>query len=182
MERNAAALGAWGAPAATTFAYPYGDVSLAAKMALGGRYDILRALHHGLIEAGTDLNQAPAVGIEGPDGEAIARGWIDRAVARRAWLILYTHDVVERPSPFGCTPGRRFSRSRRARGGWRAERFAVGQGQPDREGHEDHPAQVVIADRHALGQGDHGVDDQERQRDERAPGREHGHDRAAQRR
>ena len=27
-----------------------------------------------------------------------------RATARRAWLILYTHDVVEPPSPFGCTP------------------------------------------------------------------------------
>jgi peptidoglycan/xylan/chitin deacetylase (PgdA/CDA1 family) len=105
VERNARVLSAWGAPAATTFAYPYGDVSLAAKTTLGGRYDILRALHHGLVEAGTDLNQAPAVGIEGPDGEAVARGWIDRAVARRAWLILYTHDVVERPSPFGCTPG-----------------------------------------------------------------------------
>jgi peptidoglycan/xylan/chitin deacetylase (PgdA/CDA1 family) len=45
------------------------------------------------------------VGIEGTDGEAIARAWIDRAAARRAWLIVYTHDVVESPSPFGCTPG-----------------------------------------------------------------------------
>jgi peptidoglycan/xylan/chitin deacetylase (PgdA/CDA1 family) len=104
VERNAAALSAWGAPAATTFAYPYGDVGLAAKRALGDRYDILRALHRGLIGAGTDLNQAPAVGIEGPDGEANARAWIDRAVERRAWLIIYTHDVVEQPSPFGCTP------------------------------------------------------------------------------
>jgi peptidoglycan/xylan/chitin deacetylase (PgdA/CDA1 family) len=104
VERNAAALKAWGAAPATTFAYPYGDVSIAAKAALGGRYDVLRALHHGLIEAGTDLNQAPAVGIEGPDGEALARRWIDRAVARRAWLIIYTHDVADQPSPFGCTP------------------------------------------------------------------------------
>jgi peptidoglycan/xylan/chitin deacetylase (PgdA/CDA1 family) len=104
VARNAAALSDWGAAPATTFAYPYGDVSLAAKKALGGRYDLLRGLHHGLIEAGTDLNQAPAVGIEGPDGEAIAMSWIDLAAERGAWLILYTHDVVERPSPFGCTP------------------------------------------------------------------------------
>jgi peptidoglycan/xylan/chitin deacetylase (PgdA/CDA1 family) len=104
VDRNTAALSAWGAAPATTFAYPYGDVSLAAKKALGGRYDVLRGLHHGLIVAGTDLNQAPAVGIEGPDGEAVAHAWIDRATARRAWLILYTHDVVEPPSPFGCTP------------------------------------------------------------------------------
>jgi peptidoglycan/xylan/chitin deacetylase (PgdA/CDA1 family) len=103
-DRNAAALRAWGAAPATTFAYPYGDVSLAAKTALGGRYDLLRGLHHGLIEVGTDLNQAPAVGIEGPDGEGLAHRWIDRAVARRAWLILYTHDVADPPSAFGCTP------------------------------------------------------------------------------
>jgi hypothetical protein len=25
-------------------------------------------------------------------------------VAERAWLILYTHDVRETPSPWGCTP------------------------------------------------------------------------------
>ena len=105
VERNTAALAAWGAPPASTFAYPYGDVSLAAKQVLGGRYDLLRGLHHGLIEAGTDLNQAPAVGIEGPDGEAVVRDWIDRAIERRAWVIVYTHDVVASPSPFGCTPG-----------------------------------------------------------------------------
>jgi peptidoglycan/xylan/chitin deacetylase (PgdA/CDA1 family) len=105
VERNTAALSAWGAAPATTFAYPYGDVSLAAKRALGGRYALLRGLHHGLIEAGTDLNQTPAVGIEGPEGEVLVRDWIDRAVQRRAWLIVYTHDVVAAPSPFGCTPG-----------------------------------------------------------------------------
>ena len=49
-------------------------------------------------------NPTPAVGIEGPDGEAIAQSWIDEAVRRRAWLILYTHDVREAPSPWGCTP------------------------------------------------------------------------------
>jgi hypothetical protein len=30
---------------------------------------------------------------------------IDDAARRGAWLILYTHDVAERPSPFGCSPG-----------------------------------------------------------------------------
>ncbi len=44
------------------------------------------------------------MGIEGPNGEAVARGWLTRALAERAWLILYTHDVRPDPSPFGCTP------------------------------------------------------------------------------
>ena len=48
--------------------------------------------------------EAPAVGVEGPDGEAVARKWLAEAKARKAWLILYTHDVRPDPSPWGCTP------------------------------------------------------------------------------
>jgi peptidoglycan/xylan/chitin deacetylase (PgdA/CDA1 family) len=42
--------------------------------------------------------------VEGADGEARARRWLDRARGRRAWLILYTHDVADDPTPWGCTP------------------------------------------------------------------------------
>ena len=62
-----------------------------------------RVLARGFQDGG-DLNQLPGVGIEGPDGKALARQWIDRAVSENAWLILYTHDVREAPSPWGCTP------------------------------------------------------------------------------
>ncbi len=86
------------------FAYPFGEVSGAAKRALEGRFTLMRALHHGLIAEGSDLNQAPAVGIEGPGGEATARRWLQRALEQKAWLILYTHDVRPDPSAFGCTP------------------------------------------------------------------------------
>lgn len=103
-ERNLAALAAWGLPAPTTFAYPYGDVAAGPKRALAGRYGVLRALHHGLIARGCDLNQAPAVGIEGADGLDVAQSWIRRAVEERAWLVLYTHDVAPNPSAWGCTP------------------------------------------------------------------------------
>lgn len=102
--RNAETLGAWGVGEPQTFAYPYGDVAAGPKRALAGRFGLLRALHHGVIEKGCDLNQAPAVGIEGPDGEALAQRWLAEAAQRRAWLILYTHDVRPRPSPWGCTP------------------------------------------------------------------------------
>jgi peptidoglycan/xylan/chitin deacetylase (PgdA/CDA1 family) len=103
--RNEAALRDWGLPKATNFAYPFGDVSPAAKAVLGSRYDVLRALHHGLIVEGTDLNQAPAVGVEGVGGEAAAHHWLERAAAQNGWLLLYTHDVSESPSEWGCTPG-----------------------------------------------------------------------------
>jgi len=92
-------------PAPRTFAYPYGDVSPAAKAVLNTRFMASRALHHGLVTTGTDLNQAPAVGIEGNDGEDVARQWLERAATTPdSWLILYTHDVRESPSNWGCTP------------------------------------------------------------------------------
>jgi peptidoglycan/xylan/chitin deacetylase (PgdA/CDA1 family) len=103
-ERNREAFQAIGLPEAVTFAYPYGDVAVPTKRTLSERYGLLRGLHHGLIDGGADLNQAPAVGIEGPGGEAVAGRWMDRARRRTSWLILYTHDVTDEPSPFGCTP------------------------------------------------------------------------------
>jgi peptidoglycan/xylan/chitin deacetylase (PgdA/CDA1 family) len=104
VARNAETLGAWGLPRPTTFAYPYGDIAPATKRALAGRFDLLRALHAGVIQAGSDLNQAPAVPVEGPDGETVGLRWLKRAAERRAWVILCTHDVTETPSPWGCTP------------------------------------------------------------------------------
>lgn len=102
VDRNAESLAAWGAGEPVSFAYPYGDVAAPAKSALSGRFKTLRALHHGLITDGADLNQTPAVGIEGEDGEAVANAWLDKAKARKAWLILYTHDVADPPSQWGC--------------------------------------------------------------------------------
>jgi peptidoglycan/xylan/chitin deacetylase (PgdA/CDA1 family) len=105
VDRNGAALASWGAGEPVSFAYPYGDVAGPAKTALAGRFKTLRALHHGLIADGADLNQAPAIGIEGEDGEQVALDWLDKAHQRKAWLILYTHDVSLEPSQWGCTTG-----------------------------------------------------------------------------
>lgn len=103
VDANVAALRDLGG-SADHFAFPYGEVGPRAKRLLGSRYGSLRGVHAGLVHDGGDRNQLPAVGIEGDDGEARARGWIDRAVAGKAWLILFTHDVRETPSPWGCTP------------------------------------------------------------------------------
>jgi len=104
MELNAALLADWGvAEQLDTFAYPYGDVSFPAKAEAARRFVLSRGLHHGLIEPGVDLNQAPAVGIEGEHGEATARAWLGRAAERRAWLILYSHNVEAEASRFGAS-------------------------------------------------------------------------------
>ena len=104
VTRILATLEAWGLGPIESFAYPYGDVSAGPKGVLKGRFSNLRGLHHGVIEQGTDLNQTPSVGIEGPPGPALARRWMAQALKRKAWLVLYTHDVGPEPSFWGCTP------------------------------------------------------------------------------
>lgn len=104
VDRNSTGLKDWGSAYTESFAYPYGDVSIPAKRVLGGRFRTLRTVQAGLVEDGADANQLPAVGIEGPEGEAAAMRWLDRAADRKAWLILYTHDVDQNPSQWGCTP------------------------------------------------------------------------------
>jgi len=104
VDRNAKALAERGATDLKSFAYPYGDVSFAAKQALGRRFSTLRTVQAGLVRSGSDANQLNAVGIEGPGGAAIAEAWMTEAISRKAWLILYTHDVADQPSDWGCTP------------------------------------------------------------------------------
>ena len=103
VARNSQTLEAWGIAKPQTFAYPYGEVGPRAKRMLADRFTLARALHPGVIEGGTDLAQAPAVGVEGEDGEAKALHWMEQAVRRKAWLILFTHGVEDEPTPYGCT-------------------------------------------------------------------------------
>ena len=103
LARNAATLSSWGLAPVQTFAYPYGDVGPRAKRLAADRFQLARALHHGLVEQGTDLAQAPAVGIEGENGEAKALHWMAEALRRRSWLILFTHGVEDVVTPYGCT-------------------------------------------------------------------------------
>ncbi len=104
LDRNGVTLAAWGVPGRIeTFAYPFGDVGFAGKRAASRRFTLSRALHHGLITQGVDLNQAPAIGIEGEQGEALAASWLDRAETRKAWVILFTHGVEESATPFGTS-------------------------------------------------------------------------------
>lgn len=105
LDKNRRQLADWGIKAPASFAYPYGDVGAPAKRTVSERYRLARALHPGLIGRGADLNQAPAVGIEGADGEAVARRWLKRLHDRGGWLILFTHGVEPEPTEFSAGAG-----------------------------------------------------------------------------
>lgn len=89
----------------TSFAYPFGDVSLAAKPVIAKRFGLGRGVRDGLNAGKADRANLQAIGLEsrrlpGYDLEAL----MAETAARRGWLIAYGHDVMDRPTPYGCRP------------------------------------------------------------------------------
>ncbi len=106
QARNSAALGEiLGAAPPASYAYPYGAISPRSKALIGRAFATARGIRPGVNAGRIDLAQLMAIPIE-------RRCWrsddlrllIEAAQARKGWLILFTHDVCDDPSPFGCTP------------------------------------------------------------------------------
>ena len=87
----------------SSFAYPYGDLDLGKKALAAHRFPICRGIWPGLNHGMVDFGQLKAVGLEqgaldGLDVDAL----LDQAALAKGWLIFFTHDVSDAPSPFGC--------------------------------------------------------------------------------
>lgn len=106
IDRNATAL-AQALDGATTdnFAYPFGGVSLSAKHALNARFASCRGTGRGINQGTVDLADLFSTSLysQNFDRDRLCQ-LIDDAQAGAGWLIFYTHDVADEPSPFGCTP------------------------------------------------------------------------------
>jgi peptidoglycan/xylan/chitin deacetylase (PgdA/CDA1 family) len=92
--------------APASYAYPYGKASLRTKAFLAPRFSNLRGVHPGINTGRVDLAQLNTISLEARcwDQEKIEAA-IQRALHEHGWLIFYTHDVSERPSEYGSTPG-----------------------------------------------------------------------------
>jgi peptidoglycan/xylan/chitin deacetylase (PgdA/CDA1 family) len=105
LERNAAFVAeALPEHRLSSFAYPYGDLDLRKKAMIARRYPVCRGIWPGINAGRMDFAQLKAVPLErrsldGLDVEA----WLDRAQAQNGWLIFFTHDVSDDPSPYGCS-------------------------------------------------------------------------------
>jgi peptidoglycan/xylan/chitin deacetylase (PgdA/CDA1 family) len=88
------------------FAYPFGLATLARKRQLTNNFRSARGIQPGVNSGTIDLQFLRSTPLIDKD---IDRAGIDRvfdeAVATNGWLIFYTHDVADTPSPWGCTPG-----------------------------------------------------------------------------
>ena len=87
------------------FAYPFGHVTLAVKNTIGSRMTSCRGIYGGVNRGSVDLNLLRANSLYGGCDKAGDYGALFNLDGdRRSWLLFYTHDVRESPSPFGCTP------------------------------------------------------------------------------
>jgi peptidoglycan/xylan/chitin deacetylase (PgdA/CDA1 family) len=89
----------------TSFAYPFGMISVPAKLALMRRYPALRGIKVGTNNGLIDLAhlQVQELYDVSHDGTSIDRV-LDEAERRRGWVIFYTHDVRNDPTSIGCSP------------------------------------------------------------------------------
>ncbi|MGH6828678.1 MAG: polysaccharide deacetylase family protein [Rhizomicrobium sp.] len=87
----------------SSFAYPFGDVGLRAKVLMARQFPVCRGIWAGLNRGRMDFAQLRSVGIERRSlDESAIESWLDRAVASKAWLIFFMHDISDNPTPFGC--------------------------------------------------------------------------------
>jgi peptidoglycan/xylan/chitin deacetylase (PgdA/CDA1 family) len=86
------------------FAYPYGLASLSHKDLLAGTFRSSRGILPGINRGVVDLQVLRAMPLvcQHIDCDGVDRAFDDLQAAG-GWLIFYSHDVAESPSPYGCT-------------------------------------------------------------------------------
>jgi peptidoglycan/xylan/chitin deacetylase (PgdA/CDA1 family) len=89
----------------TSFAFPYGSATISSKYLVSKKFAASRGIWPGLNVGAVDLSQLRAMGIEAHVLEKYPiKTMIKQAIAKNGWLIFFTHDVADTPSPWGCTP------------------------------------------------------------------------------
>ena len=87
------------------FAYPFGYGSFVRKRQLKTLFTSCRSIVPGVNSGTVDLQFLRAMPLidRRIDREGIGRA-LDEARTCNGWLIFYTHDVADQPSPYGCSP------------------------------------------------------------------------------
>ncbi len=86
------------------FSFPNGQATLSAKVRLRSSYDSCRSIAWGVNLEPTDLAYLRANPIYSRYGTGQIQQLIKSTVEKNGWLILYTHEICAKPSPYGCTP------------------------------------------------------------------------------
>jgi peptidoglycan/xylan/chitin deacetylase (PgdA/CDA1 family) len=88
-----------------SFSYPFGAASPSARAVMTPLFSSCRGIQPGINVGVPDYGELNANSIYAARYDpASTRALIDRTIDVGGWLIFYTHDVRQEPSPFGCTP------------------------------------------------------------------------------
>ena len=88
-----------------SFAFPFGAVDLPTKRLMGQSKLALRGVKPGLNRGNVDLNMLIACCLQDNDGgTARALHELQSLQQQDGWLIIFTHDVRAKPSPWGVKP------------------------------------------------------------------------------
>ncbi len=101
LAKNRDVLTAMGADLPRAHAYPYGECSSELKSQLPPRFSSARGVLPGLNVGAADLAQLRAFPLFGAGALSRAHAALHRAAKRNAWMIAFTHDVADQPSPWG---------------------------------------------------------------------------------
>ena len=105
IDRNQAMLKSMGIEGGSEhFAFPYGAASPALKRGLAARFKSLRGIAPGVHRGKVDLNGLKSAPIFSGDKLHQAVDLIEGLKKRPGWLTLFTHDIREDHSEWGCTP------------------------------------------------------------------------------
>ncbi|KFC64903.1 polysaccharide deacetylase family sporulation protein PdaB [Devosia sp. LC5] len=107
VAANTSAIAALSGQAPTSFAYPFGVVSLHAKRLLAPKFAGLRGIQPGINRGWIDLAHLHAQELYDVSSSLDSIGkLLDQLQRHGGWLIFYTHDVQPDPSSIGCSPTR----------------------------------------------------------------------------
>ena len=88
-----------------SFAYPYGDSSIAVKNRLSKMFPLCRGVQQRINAENVDCGQIGVTSLEiRHAGQVDLPRIVAEARARKGWLVFLTHDIGENPSPYGSTP------------------------------------------------------------------------------
>ena len=104
VDRNQEKLANLGIPPSQTIAYPYGQTFPSLKTVMADRFAGARGISPRLHKQQVDLNQIGSVPLFSSTMDT-ALNMIDQVQKTGGWLTLFTHDIRENPSEWGCTPG-----------------------------------------------------------------------------
>lgn len=104
-QRNQGFLKANGLPEPKSFAFPFGAVDLAAKSTMSAAITASRSIAAGTNRGLVDVAMLKACGLQGDQGGVKhALNELRSLEVSDGWLIIFTHDVRQDPSPWGVTP------------------------------------------------------------------------------